>query len=327
MRLKMPLKAVVGMIMIVSVLPSCGSSSGSFNLNPFIRPASELSIFNLRDKAAPPVELNALESQIERDGAQASILGPDVGRVEIFPGGPIDGVTVELPSSFQSALSTPSIAHFETSDRIDAPGGTFDTFVQGSVASGSLSTFTLLNMDSGGSGLDFTTYGIWELSTFDTNTGTLLTTRATAVAFGFPTAAKDMPNTGVATYNGRMDGSFSDALELNQAVNGAVSLMADFQTTDISVNFTGVTVGGQVFRDFSGTGSITNNTFVGTNNKFIGGFTGLLATDPIQPGQIGPDMNGSVQGNFYGPAANEIGGVFEMEGGSAVMNGAFVGSQ
>jgi hypothetical protein len=234
---------------------------------------------------------------------------------------------VELPSSFQSALSNPGLATFNTSERVDAAGGTFDTFVQGSVASGTLSTFTLLNTDFGGSGLDYTTYGIWEYNTYDTNTAALLTTRATAVAFGFPTAAKDMPSTGVATYNGRMDGSFSDTLAPNQAANGAVSLIADFQTTDISVNFTGVTVGGQAFRDLSGTGSITNNTFVDTNNKLIGGFTGVLATDPIQPGQIGPDMNGSLQGNFYGPSANEIGGVFEMDGGGAVMNGAFVGSQ
>jgi hypothetical protein len=311
--------------LIVSMLPSCGSG-GSFNLNRFIHPGSELSIFNLRGQGRFPFELNAQESQIERDSTQASTLGPDVGKVDIFPGGPIDGVTVELPSSFQSALSTPRIAHFETSERVDPLGGTFDTFVQGSVASGSLSTFTLLNTDFGGSGLDYTTYGIWEYNTYD-NSGALLTTRATAVAFGFATVAKDMPNTGMATYNGRMDGSFSDTLAPNQAVNGAVSLVADFQTTDISVNFTGVTVGGQAFRDLSGTGSITNNTFVDTKNRFIGGFNGTLATDPIQPGQIGPDMHGSLQGNFYGPSANEIGGVFEMEGGSAVMNGAFVGSQ
>lgn len=327
MRFEKLLKAVGAIFLIVSVLPSCGSSSGSLNLNPFIRPASELSIFNLRGKAGVPFELKALESQIERDSTQASTLGPDVGEVVISPGGPIDGVSVELPSSFQSALSNPSSAAFKTSERVDAPGGTFDTFVQGSVASGSLSTFTLLNTDSGGSGLDYTTYGIWEYNTYDTNTGALLTTRATAVAFGFPTAAKDMPNTGVATYNGRMDGSFSDTLAPNQAINGAISLVADFLTTDISVNFTGVTIEGQAFRDLSGTGSITNNTFVNTNNKFIGGFTGALATDPIQPGQIGPDMNGSVQGNFYGPSANEIGGVFEMDGGGAVLNGAFVGSQ
>jgi hypothetical protein len=309
---------------------SAGGSSLKFHFPdpPPDPPGSTLSIFDYRGTVQSSEQFNALESQSERDGSQASTVGPDVGRVVITPGGPADSILVILPTSFQSPLSARArSAVFDNFDRIDELGGTFDIFVIGSVESGFLYEFTLLNTDFGGSGLDYTTFGIWEWSTFDTDTDEVLTNRATALAFGSPTAAGDMPSTGSASYSGRMNGSVSDSLELSQPANGVVSLMADFLTADISMNITGVTVGGQVFRDLSGNGSITNNTFVGTDNTFIGGFTGLLATDPIQAGQVGPDMNGSFQGNFFGPAAEEIGGVLEMSGGGAVMSGAFVGAQ
>lgn len=326
MRHKKTIKLVGAVFLIVSALEGCGGGGGGSNINNLVRPGSELSIFNYRGKGQFPFAVNAHQAQIERDNATSATLGPDVGSIVIAPGGKWDGIGIELPASFMSALSTPRTAQFLTSERIDPMGGTFDTFVQGSVASGSTSTFTLLNTDFGGTGLDYTTYGIWEYNTYD-GMGTLLTTRATAATFGFPTEVKNMPTTGMATYNGRMDGRYSDSLAPNQVVNGNLSMTADFQTTNVSVNMTGVTLDGLSFRDLSGTGNITNNTFVDKKNKPIGGFIGTITTDPIQPGQIGPDMNGSLQGSFYGPTANEVGGVFEMEGGSAVMNGAFVGSQ
>jgi hypothetical protein len=209
------------------------------------------------------------------------------------------------------------------------PGGDTDGFSRGSSETGSQSFFLLYNTDSGagGSGLDYTTYGLWSWNTYDTDTGEILTSRVTAVNFGFPTGASSMPSTGIAAYNGTMTGRLSDSLSSTQSVTGTANLMVDFSTSDVSLNMTNMTIQGQMFRNLSGAGSITNNTFVDTNNRFIGGFTGTLATDPIQPGQIGPDMSGTVQGNFYGPSANEVGGVFEMDGGGAVMNGAFVGSQ
>ena len=322
---------IASVVALFLILTGCGGGSSiefHFPDPPPPPPGSTFSVFDLRGTVQSSIQFNALESQIERDSSQASTLGPAVGGVTITPGGSADSISVRLPTSFQSALSRNfCCGSFDKSDRTDQPGGTFDTFVTGSVAGGSLSEFTLLNTDFGGSGLDYSTYGIWEWSTFDTNTAALLTNRATAILFGFPTVAMDMPNAGSAIYGGRMDGSFSDSLEPSQPVNGLVSLMANFQTADIAVDMTGVTVGGQIFRDMSGTGSITNNTFVGTDNEFIGGFTGFIATEPIQPGQVGPDMSGSVQGNFFGPSADEVGGVFEMSGGGAVMSGAFVSAQ
>ena len=330
---------LTAMLVVLLALAACGGGGGGRTctafgvlVDPFCVPAdqpsegSTLSIFDLRGKTESSTRFNALETQIERDGTQASTVGPEVGRITITPGGPDDSILVILP--FQTALTSNfRLTTWDKSERVDALGGTFDRFETGSVEGGSFSTFTLLNTDFGGSGLDYTTYGIWESSTYDIASGALLTNRATAAVFGFPTPATDMPSTGSATYNGRMDGNFSDSLGLSQPVNGAVALTADFATTDISLGMTGVTVGGQPFRDFSGTGSITNDSFVGTDNLFVGGFTGLIATDPIRAGQVGPDMEGSFQGNFFGPAADEIGGVFEMDGGGAVMSGAFVGAQ
>jgi hypothetical protein len=122
-----------------------------------------------------------------------------------------------------------------------------------------------------------------------------------------------------------MDGRFSDALAPNRAVTGTTRLDANFTAGTVTGLLSNVTVAGSPFRNISVNSSISNNTNFG--GVPVGAFAGTLATAPATPGQAGPDMSGTVQGNFFGPAAQELGGIFELSGGGAVMVGGLVGKR
>jgi hypothetical protein len=227
--------------------------------------------------------------------------GPGFTSVFVRPGGDSDGISI-----------------FSKRDRTDALGGTFDVFETLLFLSGGGTSFeklTLLNMDFGGSGLNYTTYGLWEVRETDF-LGDTDERSVFARSFGFLTPDSAMPTTGLATYTGRMDGRYSASLATNQILNGSFQLTADFAAATVTGAFTNVTLEGVNFRDINVSSSISSNNFLGT-----------VTTAPAVAGQIGPDMSGSIRGGFYGPSAEEVGGVFEMSGGGAVMTAGFAGAK
>ena len=279
--------------------------------------ASTLSIFDVRgDRSQTAISFAGPQLEFERLNPTTLVRG--AGRIEILPGGrtgaPGDAISLRRAGRDDVEL--------HQSDRVDATGGTFDVF---RLSDGPDRSFelTILNMQHGGSGLQYATYGIWDESNFDPADAAARFVRAGAMAFGFPTPLGNMPATGGATYLGRMDGRYSDAVAPNLVVSGDARLDADFAGASIAGRFSNVTVDGSAFRDIAITGQIVSNSNFGTAS--VGAFTGNLATAPALAGQAGPDMTGSVDGNFFGPAAQEVGGIFELRGGDAVMVGGIVG--
>jgi hypothetical protein len=63
------------------------------------------------------------------------------------------------------------------------------------------------------------------------------------------------------------------------------------------------------WRNFTTTGAISGNTFSGSAATKDG------------------NLSGAHQGGFFGPAANEIGGVYRMTGGGEQAAGSFVGKK
>ena len=146
--------------------------------------------------------------------------------------------------------------------------------------------------------------------------------RLSYFVFGMPTAAADMVRTGRAGYALRFSGDAVDGNYKNlMGIFGTGNLITDFASGDLTI------AGDLLFSeyyDFSGrqretaTGSLSGSGKIasGTNR-----FSGSLNFDGIG------DYTGTFSGQFYGPAAQQLGGIFTASNGANRAAGAFTGKQ
>lgn len=159
--------------------------------------------------------------------------------------------------------------------------------------------------------LTYVDYGQWRRTS---TSGATTSVNDTYLVWGSRTPAASVPRTGSATYSTVLDGTFVNKNGA-YAVSGAGSLLANFAGGTISYDATAtgakeVGVGSINFGTMTGTGSIS---------FFSGGFSGRGVADAE-----GYKMD--VVGNFYGPAAQEVGGLFRITGNLGQGQGAIVGN-
>ena len=136
---------------------------------------------------------------------------------------------------------------------------------------------------------------------------------------GFETQVSDMPTTGSAEYDIIADAIVRGSGFFQEAI-GVGTLSAAFSTGNISgnvptVDFYDISTGSFVATDtgFSMSGSITSNS-----NDFTG-TTSRPAVSGI------PALSGVFSGSFYGPSADEVGGIFQIgTGGSDTASNLFI---
>lgn len=160
--------------------------------------------------------------------------------------------------------------------------------------------------------LTYVDYGQWRRTS--TTSGTT-SVNDTYLVWGSRTPTANIPRTGAATYNTVVDGTF---VNKNGAysVSGTGSLTAAFGTASISYSTT-ATGTKEV-----GSGSITFGTMTGTGSiSFNSGLFNGTGTSDAQ----GYKMD--LSGNFYGPSANEVGGLVRITGNGGQGQGALVGNQ
>jgi hypothetical protein len=199
--------------------------------------------------------------------------------------------------------------------------GTDATFTYFSNSSGStVNTFRLFNKSiiNPVLSLTYVQYGQWRRST--TASG-VTSTNDTYVVFGSKTPGSAVPRTGSAHYSTYLDGTYVNKNGV-YAVTGNGTLDANFGSGTIGYSATldGTREGGGTniaFGTLTGTGSIAYSS---------AGFKGTGATN-------GSGYKLDVNGNFYGPAAQEVGGIFRLTGsrssvgGTGNGTGALVGRQ
>jgi hypothetical protein len=147
-------------------------------------------------------------------------------------------------------------------------------------------------------------------------------TVAGAMSFGSPTAVVALPIAGTATYSGLSSGIYINqpgavfvlGAKMQSTVDFGPARSVAFSTTDTTLSLTsGSPPLAAPALDLTGNLSIA----VGSNQ-----FTGPV-TAPGTPG-----LAGTATGRFYGPTAQEIGGVFALKGtGPQTMLGGFGGKQ
>lgn len=157
--------------------------------------------------------------------------------------------------------------------------------------------------------LSYVTYGQWRRST---TSGSTTSANDTYVVWGSKTAAT--PTTGTGTYSTILDGTFVNKVGV-YAVTGTGNFTANFGTGTISYDATatGAREGGGTgitFGTMTGTGSIAYRSAAFTGTGVYNGSGYVL----------------DVNGNFYGPSAEEIGGTFRLRGNGGNGTGAMVGN-
>lgn len=157
--------------------------------------------------------------------------------------------------------------------------------------------------------LSYVTYGQWRRST---TSGTTTTVNDTYVVWGSKTATT--PTSGTGTYSTVLDGTYAAKTGV-YAVSGTGNFTANFGTGTIAYDATatGTREGGGAgiaFGTMTGTGTIAYRS---------AGFSGTGSVN-------GSGYSLDVAGNFYGPAADEIGGTFRLRGPTGNGTGAMVGN-
>lgn len=164
--------------------------------------------------------------------------------------------------------------------------------------------------------LDHTAFGIWAIDTKGNPSGT-----AAAFTTGYETFAPAMPVTGTASYAGTATGLAVDA-------NGTYRISGD---ASLSVNFGNGAVGGNLSNMTVTAGGVPAawNTVHFDGTLSGSGFSGNATTPTTSTGPAGiaAGSTGSVEGQFYGPSAEEAAGVWTLSDGNVTAIGAFGGAR
>lgn len=152
---------------------------------------------------------------------------------------------------------------------------------------------------------DYQSFGIWNNGSGSGTVG--------AVTSGNATAAANIPTTGSATFSGKSLGVYGSngagyftAADMTANVNFANRSIA-FATTNTTNTDTGAKVAG-----LNMGGSFAYNAGSGQFSGGVGTVNG---------------MSGTGSGQFYGPAATEIGGTVALSGNGGIFTGAFGGKR
>lgn len=196
---------------------------------------------------------------------------------------------------------------------IDAGASNATFTVYKKTSGGTTETFRLLNKSATNPliALSYVTYGQWRRSTVSGSTSSV---NDTYVVFGQRTASAAVPRTGSGSYSTVLDGTFVNNAGV-YAVSGTGNLIANFGSGTIAYDATATGA-----KEGGGTG-ITFGTMTGSGSIAFrnAGFTGTGGTN-------GNGYALDVMGNFYGPAADEIGGTFRLRGNGGNGTGAIVGN-
>lgn len=156
---------------------------------------------------------------------------------------------------------------------------------------------------------DYQSFGVWETGLDNPAGGNY-----GAMSVGAPTAGSAIDTVGSATFTGKVVGSYVSPAGLGHTALAGLTVVADFgnHSLDFSTTNTVISSNWSSFDAAPGldlTGTLTYTA--GTNS-----FTGTLSTTTPNPSGDGGVLSGNSTGQFYGPAGEELGGVFFLNAGS-----------
>lgn len=156
---------------------------------------------------------------------------------------------------------------------------------------------TRLSADPDAQGWSYQSFGIWDRQL--AGGGTM-----GASSFGAATPAAAVPASGAASFTGRLGGLYVSPAGQGSVASADLRVDADFGRRSLGFASSGTTLTGALpapHLDLSGT-----LTYAPSANAFSGALTSAGG------------MSGASRGQFYGPAAQELGGVFTVKSAATV---------
>lgn len=171
--------------------------------------------------------------------------------------------------------------------------------------------------------LDYTLFGYWLIASFP-SPGTAEFVEGGTFLGGYVTPAGAIPASGTASYTGSVTGSYDESSQAPGDVAlllGNASLTADFAARSVSGQFTNLKLGS----DWVTHSAINDVAFTASFDPAQNLFTGTtrVTTFPSGPSAFGADAGGVVVGQFFGPSANEAGGVWTLSDAAHRLIGSF----
>ncbi len=230
-----------------------------------------------------------------------------------------------LTSNRVDALNAQSLnVSARTTDQItgelDRQADTFELDAESGTIDVSRTTVTL----NGGGTIDLT--GTTEFARFfesqpsggDTTTGVV----------GVPTIVGDVPGGGTATYSGVSEVAIQDGLALYD-LNGTMEATADFSAGTLDVTLDNL--GGQRQDFILGTSNVTDVATITISDAMIsdntvsGGTSTLTSATINGGGGFSGTQTTNHEAGFYGPRADEVGGVLYIDDTSVQVFGQYLG--
>lgn len=168
-------------------------------------------------------------------------------------------------------------------------------------------------IDADYSGWDYQSFGTWRTGV-GTGSGYVGSTSA-----GFITPFNDIPQSGTARYAGRSLGQYVDPNGLDYISTSAVEATADFSRRFIELSSSGTVLIDPYFDEV-----------ISSPGLDMSGTLSFDRANNIGSGQISTSsgLAGRADSRFYGPNAEEIGGIFDLKGsGLETYTGAFGASR
>jgi len=285
--------ARVGFAAVVAAaltLSACGGGGGGGSSEPSVVPTTALTNWRTDAVAGARIHANGIGRQVSYS-YECTNTDCSTGKVK----------TIGTPSG---VLSVKSLFFFDSSAKLELlqPVETQSGFTTTQITSlaantrfvtGQSGTGRTIVSDPKNAAWDYQSFGVWESGLGETN-------RTFGVmSVGATTPAANVPTTGTATFTGNIIGSYVNVGGEGHAVLATLKVDANFGTnslvftssdTKVSKDWTNFTTNNSL--NLSGTLTISNGTFSGA----------LTAGS----------LSGGSNGVFYGPAAQELGGVFYL---------------
>ena len=164
-------------------------------------------------------------------------------------------------------------------------------------------------------GFNYQTFGSWDRA------GTTTSFDVGVFSFGAPTPGAAIPTVGNASFTGVATGFFVNSSQAGFATTAPVSANADFLNRTMSFATSGTTL--VAFSNSAQTVDNAGNLSITGSFTWAPGVNALTSSNLSAP--IG--LNGGGKARFYGPNAQEVGGVYSLSGAAGQMVGSFGAKQ
>lgn len=233
-------------------------------------------------------------TSIKGIGREAS--AKDDAQITISPFSPVETVTADLSMAANGDISELALT---TSSGRKVWNRSNSQIVENQGILGAISDNgqeSILVAEPEAHGFEYQTFGAWESSNATHTDG-----KFGAFSVGAETTGSSIPTSGTATFSGAAGGIYSDASGSADVATSDASLAVNFANRSAAFATTGTELAQEGLRpDLDLSGNLTyspgSNILSGTVNNAAG------------------TMSGNADGRFYGPAAQEIGGVFALKG-------------